>query len=150
MDSTLEITRSTQPGCTRITACPALTVPCPVCVCVCVCVYACVYTLFATVPTYVCACIHVFWKLKPTLRCILKITICAAMVFVCLCVRACELPCHAGPKFTSEFQGWAFPHQLLDRNVLYYNQTKCIACHLTHLHLKRLTHAQQKGCCAAA
>lgn len=37
MDSTLEITRSTRPGCPRITAWPALTVPCPVCVFVYVC-----------------------------------------------------------------------------------------------------------------
>lgn len=50
MDSTLEITRSTRPGCPRITAWPALTVPCPVCVFVYVCTVSA--TALAACKTY--------------------------------------------------------------------------------------------------
>ncbi len=69
MDSTLEITRSTQPDCTRITTWPALTVPWPVWVCVCICVCTGIFhypTLSATVSTCMCACIHVFCKVWHT------------------------------------------------------------------------------------
>lgn len=102
MDSTLEITRSTQPACTRITAWPALTVPCPVCVCMCVCARAGIFKYFTfskNVPTYVFTQAHVFCGFKHTCTYIKDYSQdnVYSWVGMCVCVYLC--------MYTFEFLG---------------------------------------------
>ena len=107
MDSTLEITRSAQPACTRITAWPALTVPCPLCVClfVIVCTGICGYLLEQChnmhVGVQVCMQGHMHESIL--IHANLRWFSCAGF---CLHLCACELPPHVGvgepPSFRKE------------------------------------------------
>lgn len=110
MDSTLEITQSAQPACTRVTAWFAVIVLCPVCHCVCVCltigIFEHLYLFWDCSNMFMC--IHWFFFLKFQYTCVNQRSFSVqfmSCVLVCMWVSFSH-----GPGFTSKI----IFHQSLD------------------------------------